>query len=843
MNDSTKKTFSTDNQVADQPMIVNDDRLDNGAFAFAFTDAWVHETGHGVRFEGGDEHWTNTHRFGDAYPSFTFRFVGSHVALYGHKASTGAMADVTVDGVAAGRIDYYNDTRIERTFLWESDTLPYGEHTITVQLIEENNPAASAEHEANVDYAVVMTHETIPVTSVKLSASSLILEPEIGYTIGYTLYPVYATEKPAILFTSSNPSVATVDENGAIMAVSPGEATITLSTDIEGCHDSLTITVREAIGGNLVVLAGSANRHVRQDNYYDALAGLSLSNTALSMTAWRADIATAKIDLLTKSHACTGIRAKMGALTNAHGDIMAGEITILPVRDTLAHDTGRLVPDVIGGEPALDLPARAVGSLWVRLETAPDALPGVYTAPVTVCDNEGNTTVLSLSVEVIGLTRPQNTVALELWQYPYSSNRYYSGKTTEEYFGNGLSGLWHTHLDKTYEAALRSQVELYASAGGKCVTVTISEDPWNSQTPDPYPAMIKWTRELDGSFSFDYTDFDYWVNLNTECGVDGPIQSFSIAEWTNRTTYFDAASGGVVTEHLTPGSARWIEVWTAFLTNYMAHTTERGWFDRVYMSMDERPAEVVEHVLNLVESVRNDKGQCFKTSLAVFSFETEYMFDRVTDLSLAIYMTPERVLALTEHRRKLGLSTTLYTCGAQYSALENQPYEGVYTIWFCEKMGADGFLRWALDSFNADPLRSSAHRLFAAGDIYLIYPDEKTAEVPTARTAPRFEKLAEGCRDISKLRYLAGLSVYNAERAKAILADVPGTADEDAVIGAQTALHKFSRRVALEEAILAAKAVDAASSKQAITDAEALLANDAATDAELQDMTYALLSL
>ena len=76
-----------------------------------------------------------------------------------------------------------------------------------------------------------------------------------------------------------------------------------------------------------------------------------------------------------------------------------------------------------------------------------------------------------------------------------------------------------------------------------------------------------------------------------------------------------------------------------------------------------------------------------------------------------------------------------------------------------------------------------------------------------------------------------------------MLADVPGTANEDAVIGAQTALHKLSRRTALEKAISAAKAVDAASSKQAITNAEALLANDAATDAELQDMTYALLSL
>ncbi len=77
-------------------------------------------------------------------------------------------------------------------------------------------------------------------------------------------------------------------------------------------------------------------------------------------------------------------------------------------------------------------------------------------------------------------------------------------------------------------------------------------------------------------------------------------------------------------------------------------------------------------------------------------FDAEYLFDRVTDLSLAIYMDAAKLDKLTAHRRKLGLTTTLYTCGAQYSALENQPIESLYTMWYCEKRGADGFCagRW-----------------------------------------------------------------------------------------------------------------------------------------------------
>ncbi len=827
-------------------MTVNDSEIGHTPFTFSFSAGWVHEGGYPDRFEGGDEHWTTTAQFGANYPSFTFRFVGAQVSLYGHKVPAGAMADVSVDGTVVGRIDYYNAARVERTLLWESEMLAYGEHTVTVQLIPEQNPAASGTHEASVDYAVVRTSETLPVTGVAASVETLLLEPGMSYTVGYTLLPAYATETPAIHFTSSDSSVVSVNEQGHLTAIGVGKATVTLAPADGDYSDTVTVTVREPVGGDLVVLAGSTNEHVRQDGYLDRLASLKLEESTLSMTAWRSDIATAKIDLLTKGKPVSGVHAVVGTLTNAHGDMLDATVTVSPVRDSLAHDSGHLVPDVIGGGEVLDIPAGAVGALWLSVETSADALPGIYTAPVTVRDTDGHTTVLTLSVEVIGLTRPDNTVALELWQYPYSSNRYYSGKTTEEYFGEGMDGIWHTHLDPAYTDALRSQIELYAAAGGNTVTVTVNEDPWNSQTPDPYPSMVKWTRETDGSFAFDYTDFDYWVSLNESCGVTGGIMSFSIADWANRVTYYDKRTNTVKSETLTPGSARWKAVWTEFLTDYMAHTTEKGWFDRVYLSMDERPAEVVEAVLNVVESVRNAEGKCFKTSLAVFSFETEHLFDRVTDLSLAIYMDTAKLTDITAHRRELGLTTTLYTCGAQFSALENPPYEGLYGMWYCEKMGADGFLRWALDAFNDDPLRASTHRLFAAGDIYLFYPDEKNAESPEARTSPRFEKLAEGCRDISKLRYLKGLSEDNAAAVTDILQGLGNRNLEREVEQAQEALHALARREALVQAVAAAKdaeATDANALTAALSAAESLLAASKPAEDDLREATYTLLSL
>ena len=70
---------------------------------------------------------------------------------------------------------------------------------------------------------------------------------------------------------------------------------------------------------------------------------------------------------------------------------------------------------------------------------------------------------------------------IELWMYPYSSNRYYANKTTEEYFGDSVEDLYYVHLNDAYQKGLESQLELYRKIGGDAITVTVVEDPWNSR--------------------------------------------------------------------------------------------------------------------------------------------------------------------------------------------------------------------------------------------------------------------------------------------------------------------------------------------------------------------------
>lgn len=823
-------------------LIVNDSEVGDGLFQFDFYGGWVHEGGFPDRFQGGDEHWTTTAQFGAEYPGVTFRFSGTRVALYGHKVPEGALADVTIDGESVGGIDFYNPSRIEKVLLFESDILTEGEHTVAVQLLADKNPAAGNTHEASIDYAVVTTTADVPATDIRQSRNNITLEIGMTYPLSYELLPDFHTTSPTITFTSSDESVATVDADGVITAHGVGKAIITIAPTDRSFSNTMTVTVRKSIVGScLMAIAGDTNVHTKQEDYYDLFESLSgKESTALSATAWLNDAASAKIDIFTAGQAVKNVKVTAGELVNAHGDKFDGEIDLYFIKNVLAHDTEAYVPDVLYSTKPFDLPKSSINSVWVQIKTTSNTLPGIYSGVISItADGCDTVEQLTLSVEVIGVEKPETSVPFEIWQYPYSSNRYYSGKTTKEYFGESREGLWNIHLDPTYEAGPRSQLELYSAAGGNCVTVTIVEDAWNSQTPDPYPSMIKWTQKKDGSFAFDYTDLDYFVELCASCGIDGPIMAFSIASWGNRITYYSEKSDKVVSEDLTPASRRYNNVWTAFLTDLMAHTKEKGWFDRVYMAMDERAPDEVEAVLDVVESVRDESGNCFKTALAVYSFDTEYLFDRITDLSLSITLDYNKIAAVTAERHRTGLTTTIYTCGPQCSALSNSPIESLYTLWYAAQTGADGFLRWALDAFNADPLNSSYHTLYAAGDIYLIYPDLKNATDPVAHSSVRFEKLAEGVRDITKFSWVIENYPEYEKRLKSALKDIGG--DLYKTIGnAQKKLNSVAREIALSELIAAAEASESASDEKVIAavDAARELLSGRPSASELTEAAY-----
>jgi len=75
----------------------------------------------------------------------------------------------------------------------------------------------------NIDFHVIQ-----PVTSVSLDKTSQMLMPDETFTLTPAILPANATNKN-VTWSSSDPSVATVDDNGVVTAVSFGRATITVT--------------------------------------------------------------------------------------------------------------------------------------------------------------------------------------------------------------------------------------------------------------------------------------------------------------------------------------------------------------------------------------------------------------------------------------------------------------------------------------------------------------------------------------------------------------------------------------------------------------------------------------
>ena len=90
-------------------------------------------------------------------------------------------------------------------------------------------------------------------------------------------------------------------------------------------------------------------------------------------------------------------------------------------------------------------------------------------------------------------------------------------------------------------------------------------------------------------------------------------------------------------------------------------------------------------------------------------------------------------------------------------------------------------MRWAYDAWVVDPLNDATHNAFEPGDCFLIYPDLKDAENPVSKSSVRLEKMAQGIRDVNKI--------------KQMVAAIPGLQDDvDAMYAKLTLTANTSRQ-------------------------------------------------
>lgn len=133
--------------------------------------------------------------------------------------------------------------------------LSEGQYRVSLSLLGTGNHTIRLEKDLTIDDSTV-----VEVSSISLSPSSKELTVGSTLTLVCTINPVTASNQ-YITWTSSNSSVASVDENGKVTAKSAGTAVIT-ATSIGGKEATSTIAVKDSssggsAGSSLSISAGS----------------------------------------------------------------------------------------------------------------------------------------------------------------------------------------------------------------------------------------------------------------------------------------------------------------------------------------------------------------------------------------------------------------------------------------------------------------------------------------------------------------------------------------------------------------------------------------------------------
>ena len=386
-----------------------------------------------------------------------------------------------------------------------------------------------------------------------------------------------------------------------------------------------------------------------------------------------------------------------------------------------------LVADRITDTNPTVLDAGSCRGLWLTVQVPQDAEPGTYKGYVElVCNGKKNKYEYFVNVSNYQLPAPKDwTFHLDLWQNPYAVARVHNVELWSE-----------EHFD-----VLRPYMLKLASAGQKAITATLIDRPWDGQTYDPFGSMVTWVKRADGTWWYDFTIFDRWVEFMMSCGIDKEITCFSMIPWKLSFRYYDQASHSHKYINCAPGEEAYAQFWGGMLSAFSAHLKEKGWFEKTFISMDERSLQQMQAAIKVIR----EYAPGMKISMAG-NYHPEIEAD-IYDYCLDIFAYGAYTPELLAQRRAQGKVSTYYTCcSAEYPNLFtfSAPADAAFIALEALKKGLDGYLRWAYNSWTVDPEEDSRFTAWPAGDTYVIYP--------FSISSIRWERLVQGIQLFEKYK-------------------------------------------------------------------------------------------
>lgn len=457
-------------------------------------------------------------------------------------------------------------------------------------------------------------------------------------------------------------------------------------------------------------------------------------------SAWRGEKVHGQFVVWTQAPR-TGLRAEVSVLRRNEAATNASEpalnATTRFVRHVLAD--GALVGDVLDDTARVEMPAGSYRALWLTVETPRDAVPGTYTGTLTVRADGTEPKVFPLTLEVLAATLPAPAdwkFHLDIWQHPWAIARWHGVKPwSEEHF-----------------QIMRPYLRELAQAGQKVITTTITPRPWGSRDYDDYGTMIEHVKQPDGTWTFDYTLFDRYVELAMSCGITKQINCLSMLTWSGRMDYIDAATGDTRSAMCEPGSPEYADYWEPFLRDFEKHLEAKGWLESTRICVDEAPAAMMKAMMEVVRG----SAPRIKAALAGNQAPSHYAGLDLADFTIILDHASEDLLRDIATRKAEGRVTTFYVCldpKRPNTFVQSPPAEAVWIGYYTAVNGYDGMARWAFTTWPENPLHEtlySAHpwrRDLPPGDEFLVYPGP--------RSSVHWEMLRDGIEEWEKLRFIS----------------------------------------------------------------------------------------
>ena len=352
------------------------------------------------------------------------------------------------------------------------------------------------------------------------------------------------------------------------------------------------------------------------------------------------------------------------------------------------------VPDPLREETSLSLKAGQTQPIWITARVPKNARPGLYRGQVTVKTSNGQAE-LPLELQVFSFALPDERHLFVTHWFDFDR-------------------IAKTHGAKPLSAEFWVLLEQYArnmAAHRQNVFIT----PWN---------MVEITRPAEGRLTFDYTDFDRFVETFLRAGVSDRIEIRHVGDGKNgwgtpivlsQVNATDATTGKPVTLSPEEGLA-------PLLSDLEKHLAARGWLDRTIIHVADEPmlstreswrqaSRFVHQAAPGLRRIDALEGTGFEPDLEVLVPKLNHLHNWFDDFKRA-----------QTSGRELWYYTCCHPTGFYLNRFLDFSLSKVRLLhWVNWRFGVTGYLHWGLAYWGKEPFGAPRDNL-PPGDTHIIYP-------------------------------------------------------------------------------------------------------------------------